>query len=422
MKSLTSLRTAALAAVLLAAGCGGIQHSNVVSPQVLAAGKIDTAKLGEITSMRVANGKLYVGAQKGLASLDASGKVLWEISLPEVTARMVAADAQNIAVSSYSVVGLDAAEGAKAFFLGNLGNEPKFANAVVALFTEGGKPVWAVNSPEQTALSAPALSPVSVGVGCGTSFAVFQRANGSVVAPPMADITGFLGGVVKGMVAQAVRNRPVVFKDAFYVGFFTQLGKYDFSGKQISLQNGFGLFSPFENITVGPVVIEDKYLVFGTDRSTGNPGALFGADAEPSKEFKEAVKDKLSDPGSLYVVGDHLFVATNFHVVRFQDDGDVDWDVVNKKGGLYPSSFRGVRYVDGNLATRKSQADLMVATDDSVFVTSTHDDKDVITVLSAKSGEYVHTLNIGKPIVELGIIGDKLAVASFDGVDFLPLK
>src|SRR6266550_4737086 len=117
MKSSTSLRSAALAAVLVAAGCGGIQHSNVVTPQILASGKIDTAKLGEVTSMRVANGKLYVGAQKGLASLDAGGKVLWEVVLPAVTVRLVDADAQNVAVTSYSVVGLDSAEGAKAFFL-----------------------------------------------------------------------------------------------------------------------------------------------------------------------------------------------------------------------------------------------------------------------------------------------------------------
>jgi PQQ-like domain len=421
MKSKHSLRTAALAAVLFAAGCGGIQHSNVVSPQVLAAGKIDTAKLGEVTSMRVANGKLYVGAQKGLASLDANGKVLWEVALPAVTVRLVDADALNVAVSSYSVVGLDSAEGARAFFLGNLGNEPKYANAVVALFTESGKPVWALNTPEQTALSAPALSPVSVGVSCGTSFAVFQRGNGSVVAPPMADTSGFLGGLAKGMISQAQRNRPVVFKDFFYVGFFNQLAKFDFAGKQLWMQGGFGLFSPFENITVGPLVIENKYLVFGTDHSQGKPGIVFGADAEPSKEFKEVVKDGDSDPGSMAVVGDHFFVATNFTVSRFQDDGDIDWTAENKKGGLYPSSYRGVRYVD-SLATRRSSGDLLVATDDSVFVTSSHDSKDVITVLGAKSGEYIHTLNIGKPIVELAILGDKLAVASFDGVDFLPLK
>ncbi|MDB4980171.1 MAG: hypothetical protein JWM82_923 [Myxococcales bacterium] len=421
MKSVTSLQTAALAAVLFSAGCGGVQHSNVVSPQVLASGKIDTDQLGEVTSMRVANGKLYVGAQKGLASLDASGKVLWQVVLPAVTVRLIDADAQSVAVSSYSVVGLDTAEGTKAFFLGNLGNEPKYANAVVALFSEGGKPQWAVNTPEQTALSAPALSPVSVGVSCGTSFAVFQRANGSVVAPPMADTSGFLGGLAKGMISQAMRNRPVVFKNSFYVGFFNQLGKFDFAGKQLWLQGGFGLFSPFENITVGPLVVEDKVLVFGTDRSQGNPGNVFGADAEPSKEFKEVVKDGGSDPGSLTVVGDHFFLATNFTVTRFQDDGDKDWTAENKKGGLYPSSFRGVRYVD-SLATRRSAGDQMVATDDAVFVTSSHDNKDVITVLSAKSGDYVHTLNVGKPIVELAIFGDKLAVASFDGIDLLPLK
>jgi hypothetical protein len=421
MKSMKSLRTAAFVAVLLAAGCGGIQHSNVVSPQVLAAGKIDTAKLGEVTSMRVANGKLYVGAQKGVASLDASGKVLWEVVLPAVTVRLIDADAQNVAVSSYSVVGLESAEGARAFFLGNLGNEPKFGNAVVALFTEGGKPVWAVNTPEQTALSAPALSAATVGVSCGTSFAVFQRGNGSVVAPPLADTSGFLGGLAKGMIGQALRNRPVVFKDAFYVGFFNQLAKFDLTGKKVFMEGGFGLFSPFENITVGPLLIGNKLLVFATDRSGENHGQVFGADAEPSKEFKENIEDGGSDPGSMVVVGDHFFVATNFTVTRFQDDGDQDWTVENKKGGLYPGDFRGVRYVD-NLATRRSHGDQMVATDDAVFVTSSHDSKDVITVLGAKKGEYIHTLNIGKPIVELGILGDKLAVASFDGIDLLPLK
>jgi hypothetical protein len=405
----------------LVIGCGGVQHSNVVTPQVLASGKLDTATLGELTSMRSANGKLYVGAQKGLASLDENGHVLWQVALPAVTVRLVDADGQNVAVTSYNVVGLDAAQGAKAFFLGNLGDEPKYADAVVSLFTEAGKSVWSVKTSDQTALSAPALGPSSVGVSTGTTFSVYQRGNAAETTSQVADTSGFLGSIVKGMVQQALRNRPVVFDNAFYSGFFNTLVKVDFSGKQVSKQASFGLFSPFENITVGPLLLQNKMLIFATDRSGENVGNVFGADAEPSKEFKENVKDNDSDPGSLVVVGDHFFLATNFHVMRFQNDGDVDWDVVNKNGGLYPGGFRGVRY-SGGFATRRSHGDQMVATESALYVTSVHDDKDVITVLGAKNGAYIETLNVAKPIVELAVVGGKLAVASFDGVDLLPMK
>jgi outer membrane protein assembly factor BamB len=92
---------------------------------------------------------------------------------------------------------------------------------------------------------------------------------------------------------------------------------------------------------------------------------------------------------------------------------------VNKKGGLYPSANRGIRYIPGSsFGTRKSYGDLLVVAGGQVYV-GTDNGHDVITVLSAEDGSYVKTIDVGETLVSMAVVGDRLAVATDAGLHLL---
>jgi hypothetical protein len=90
-------------ALALAAACGGgIKHTKITKPAALEVDAQELAKVGRITSLRESGGTLFIGAAKGLAAVDASGRVLWTLALPDATARLVEADADGIAFDSFN--------------------------------------------------------------------------------------------------------------------------------------------------------------------------------------------------------------------------------------------------------------------------------------------------------------------------------
>jgi len=313
MNSIPRLIGTAVLALSLAA-CGGIKHSIITQPNYVGRSEDQVQRISPITSVREANGKLYVGGQKGLAALDGAGKVLWVVDLPQALVRLVDANDKYVAWTSYDITGLDQAEGAKSFFLGHLGDEPKYANATVGLASAtDGKTLWSVKSSETSALSPPAISSASVGVSNGMKFAVYSLESGAETQSPFAEeIAGSSWSIAKGMIAQATRNRPVVWKDHYYAGFFAALAKFDLKGKSLFNKTNFGLFSPFEDITAGPVVFKEK-LIFGVTPTQKRP-TIFGATEEPDKDWKEYIDDELSGPGSIAANSNNIIIATNFHV------------------------------------------------------------------------------------------------------------
>ena len=69
-----------------------ITHTKVGEPRIAAAVDPALARIGTPMSLAVAGARLVVGGSRGVAALDAAGKLLWLIELPPATVRQVAAD------------------------------------------------------------------------------------------------------------------------------------------------------------------------------------------------------------------------------------------------------------------------------------------------------------------------------------------
>lgn len=416
----------ALVVVGLSAGCGGgIRHTLIQDAVYADATPASLTTIAPVTSIREYGGVLYVGGVNGVAAVSPDGAVQWATTLPATTFRYLDVDDRGIAFTGYDLGDVDPGSGAKKWFLGTTADAPQYLNAIVGMLTPAGQVAWQKTSSVATALSPPALSPSKVGVLRGQSFAVFDRQSGAETSAeidiPMAE------GLNKGFIAQATRNRPLFWKGYFWGGFYSYLVKVDESGKLVEQKKGFGLFSPFLDITVGPIAFGDL-LIFGTDRYAVGGGSvkkcvIFATDDEPSKEWKEAMGDTLSACGSLLVVGDRLYTASNFDVARWNKKGSDKWEAENYKGGLYPGSHRGVTYRGrANFATRKSPNQLLVATDTQVYVSSGYGEEDLITVLDAETGKYVRSIKPSIQVVDMALVGGRLALATYDGVRFLTIN
>ena len=134
---------------------------------------------------------------------------------------------------------------------------------------------------------------------------------------------------------------------------------------------------------------------------------------------KVSIPDSSSGVSTLLVDGDSLLVASNFYVFPMNKKGKIAWESVNKKGGLYPSQARGLRYLKG-FPVRKSYGDL-VATDGTRIWVAADNGHDVLTVLDRASGAYIETLDVNLGIVSLAVVGDRLAVATGQDLRFLPV-
>jgi hypothetical protein len=136
-------------------------------------------------------------------------------------------------------------------------------------------------------------------------------------------------------------------------------------------------------------------------------------------KWKTWSSDDQSGCGDLVVADDLVIASSNFWVMALNEKGKLEWESVNKKGGLYPSANRGIHYV-GNFGARKSYGDLLVAAAGHVFV-ATDNGHDVITVLDASDGAYVKTIDVNETIVSMAAVGDRLAVATDAGLRLMDL-
>jgi hypothetical protein len=85
-----------------------------------------------------------------------------------------------------------------------------------------------------------------------------------------------------------------------------------------------------------------------------------------------------------------------------------------------------VRYIGNAFAStfaiRRSQTTQMVVDEKAIYITSSIDKADVITVLDAATGNYLATLAIKAPIAELALTGANLAVATDGGLLLVALQ
>ena len=222
-----------------------------------------------------------------------------------------------------------------------------------------------------------------------------------------------------GVLLQSSYNRPVFNNGGWYAAHGNYFVRYDASGKVLNASHGFGLFTPFQNVTAGPLSV-DARVIFGISPWSNKKNAqLFSADNAGDKDWKEDIKDQASGVSSLTTNATSLFAATNFHVVAFTPSGSMIWDAKNGEGGLYPGSRRGVRYIGNafasNYAVRKTQTTQMVADEHNVYITSGYHKGDVLTVLNAQTGKYVASIDPGAAITDLAITAKSLAIATDKG-------
>ena len=415
-----------------------VSHATPVEPHFTTEIRAELAQIGLVTSLRVSGDTLYVGGTTGLAALDHSGKVLWTLELPAAMARQIDADGQHVAFTSFDLAGIDrsALLGSK-FLAGDLLAKPKYINAVVGLVTLDGKLVWSVSSSEQTRLSPPALGRTGVGVTRTKSFGLFDLATGRESANISME-TSMLG---EGLDLQSATTRPLVWNDNFFVAHLHTLVKVGPGGEELATSHRFGLTLPFHCITGGPTLFGKKVYFGNISPERDKDPLLLAVDEKGGNAGKEDLDagSKTRSPATCLVVnGNRLYVASNFTVFAYDESGEKLWKAGNKGGGLYPGSHRGVKFIGNSFekvfpVPKSLLANTqMVATARYLYITSSHkkdlhgveraETTDALTVLDAKTGKYVNSIFLDVLILDMVLYDSQLALATTDGIKFLPLQ
>lgn len=398
-----------------------VRHDEVVAPAWV--GSPADPGVGPLSGMVAAGDVLYVAGQTGVAALGPDGAVKWKVELPPVLVRNVSVDDRGVAFTGYSVAEVDLAKGLYAWAGGGgLGDVYTYRDATVGAVSLDGTLAWQIPSDDQTALSVPGLSPDAVAVMRGITMVIYDRATGRELGRDQVPMVTLGLKAAEGMLSQAPRAKPVFKDGSFYSSYMGTIWKVDAATGTIQEKEfNAGLTSPFVDVTCGPIFVGDA-LAFGTTGDTNVGNAYYGLKPEKLKtDWKMASPDKISGCGAIVPSGDGgAIVASNFQVLKLNDKGKVEWESVNKKGGLYPSSYRGIRYVNSWFGVRKSWGELVVTDGSSVYV-SADNSGDVVTVLDGASGAYVRTIDVKTPIVSMGVAGGKLAIATETDVRFVPL-
>lgn len=404
-------------AALLAAACGGgIKHTKVTTPQLTDLKDAELAKVGRITSMRENGGTLFIGAEKGLAAVDGGGKVLWTIPLPEATARLVEADADGVVFDSFTADGVVEGGAVSAFLMGEMGDEPHFKDQQVGAATRDGKLLFtAPAKADITRMSPPGLSKDQFAISRGRDLEIFSRADGREVG--RGELSG-TSSLTDSVMLNASFNRPVFVGSSWYGAHLSNFVKLDTTGAERDRTRMWSLFLALENLTVGPMVFKDRMILGAAPAEGGKRPGIFAFDKDGGKDWKEFVDDKSSGAGALAANSKLLFAATNFHVAAMNEKGSTRWSQVNDHGGLYPSKYRGLRFMR-NFGARRSQGQLLLADEKNVYVATSYQDHDALTVLNADTGEYQGSLALGTFVVDMAMVGPKIALATEDGLRFV---
>jgi len=451
-----------------------ITHTKVGEPRIAAAVDPALARIGTPMSLAVAGARLVVGGSRGVAALDAAGKLLWLIELPPATVRQVAADEHNVAFTSFDFGGVDRSGAmASSLLAGELMAKPEFVNASVGLADADGKLLWTVASVEQGKLAPPALSSKAVGVVGIKTFALYDRTSGKPLGEePVSIFTSFFG-LTDGLLAQWPSRAAVVAGDVFHVVRNNFFMRVDNQGEVLDSIKRLGMLSPLEYLPAGPVMLGGR-VFFANEPSDSNKkpqlvaGKVGGGvdwDDRLDATVRTGMLSSTTDtPMDIAVSASRVFVATNFSVFGYSPEGKSLWRAKNGKGGLFPSALRGARYI-GNGFERKhgvpktfTAAAFLAATDERVVVATSYTESeseaaaaaasaahaasaggaavegsesgkptrrrgDALTVLNANDGSYVESLWFPEQrIYGLVLFGEQLAVATSQGLKLLVLK
>ncbi|HTP24133.1 MAG TPA: PQQ-binding-like beta-propeller repeat protein, partial [Anaeromyxobacteraceae bacterium] len=391
------------AALLVAAlcGCAGeMKHTKVTKLPQEAFPILGLEKIGNITSMESLGDVLYVAGEQGLGAVRANGSVVWTLGLPKASLRSLAVEGARIVFTSYS---LQDSGGLSVYGFG-FDSASGYLGCAVGLATTQGSLVWTTPCGEGEAASPPAIGAGRVGVSHGKYFGIYDLGSGRRVSHTQIGMQ--IPVLATGSMARASYNRPAFLDGSFYVGHLHKFVRIDPGGEIEIESRGFSIFRPFENITVGPLLVGNVLVFAGMSSDVGESSRLYAADKSCAQVWTQRLGDSESGVGSLAVRGDRLYVATNNQLFAYKASGERLW---RQSGGwpLSPSSLRGVRTVSGatslnstplNMAfmSRRWNGSLLEATDERVFLASAIEGRgDALTVLDAATGQYIETRTFG---------------------------
>jgi hypothetical protein len=202
-----------------------------------------------------------------------------------------------------------------------------------------------------------------------------------------------------------------------------KLGAFTKDGTKIA--DSIGGLPGIGNATCGLVAWQDRIWVGNATLDADEKNSVWAFEPDKVKKFKKLdLDDRISGCSELVDAGDALYVATNFHVTKLDPKGKELWDAVNKKGGLYVSQARGLRFQSlgasfARWPLRKVQSQLVVADGRHVVVPSTIFDVENLVVLDAASGEHVTTLKLPGAVNATVLLDDAVVVAEEGGLSWV---
>jgi len=417
-------RTARVVAVLIPtlfavpAFAAKIEHTNVTGPKFAMEAPAELAAIGQPTRLLERGGTLYVAGTTGIAALSADNKVLWTAALDPTGVREIAVDDTGIAYTGYELLGAKTSGWA---FLGEMPKKLVFAPSIVGMLSADGKKTWQVKGPESR-ISAPCLTPASIGVLTGQSFHIYGRGDGKLTVSTMDLEPALLPNEYAG---RMFRPRPMWVDNTFVGGYFYHFYRIGPAGEEIERES-----KNKTNIVAGPLLFQGKMLIGSytttMDGSVNNSLAtLVNLTEEFDADWREDIADDHSATGDLVVDGDTIYASSNFTVSALDSKGKKKWQVQGKDGGLSNSSMRGVRFAQ-NFGYHYWGGQLMALAGDKLYLGTRREIAkktwaDVITVLDKADGSYVKTIDLKVDLVDMASLGGKLVLASSEGVKYLAL-
>lgn len=459
MRARIAIAGIAAACVVASASADKLQHGPITEPQVVASVDAKVLRIGYLTHAVENGGVLYVAGEEGVAAISAEGKPMWAARLPRADVRLISADGNGIAFVAQTATGAE--PGAMGRFIkGDLADVPDFTGATVGLLDKGrrGAVRWTATLETENRVAPPGLAGATVAVSDGPTLALFDRIAGTLITR-VKTFPGYAAGhwVFKG----ATRNAPMFANDSYYVAFTSVLARVDAAtGKENWRKSHHGLMSPFNNITIGPVVWGDK-IVFGNSADSrgealNNTTRIFVGDADGEEVWNDKF-DQDSGVASLAIRGDRLYVASNFQLAAYEGNGKKVKELWSHKtasenGAIMFSRLRGVRFYlrskgaqiaeaallaifggsDSNdIATRVAYGNCLAADDRYVYVSAAGKGEykiskkllalgtvdrqaqisgpEVVTVLDAGTGHVVASLDAKGLIFDLLLLGPNIA-------------
>jgi outer membrane protein assembly factor BamB len=396
-----------------------VEHTNVVEPKMAAPAAPDLSAIGQPTRFIEHGGTLYVAGVNGIAAVAADGKVLWSTPLDPTGVREIAVDDAGIAYTGYEIIG---SKTSVWIFLGEMPKKLEFAPSIIGMLAPDGTKTWQAAGPSSR-ISPPCLTPSSVAVVLGQTFQIYGRADGKVTISKVDLDPAMLPNEYAG---RMYRPRPLYVDGNFVGGYFYKIYRLGPNGEEIEVDS-----KGKTNIVAGPILFKGNMLIGSYDITMdGNVNESLIAVLETKGEFKKVLRKEIGDDksatGDIVVDGDTIYASSNFTVSAIDSvEGKRIWDVKGEDGALSAGSMRGVRFAR-TFGYRYWGGQLMVMAGDHLYLSTRREIAkktwaDVITVLNKKDGTYVKTIDIKKDIVDMLVWGDRLVLATEDGVKYLAL-